>query len=326
MNSDCMEQFAPVAIHTLNRYEHLKKCIESLAKNKLAQKTELFISVDYPPNEKYRNGYEKVVEFVSSGIKGFAGVNVYIQETNLGSARNSLFLNEEVFKKYDRIIKSEDDNVFSVNFLEYMNMYLDKYSEDSSIYAVCGYVYPVCLKDLKGETFKSDMFSAWGYGTWKAKMDARKSFGIDDIRNAVLDGKYARIWRKRNRHIYNEAVYVAAGKHYYYRGEKAGDFVNFPDFMLCIYLYISGKYVIVPAYSKVRNIGNDGTGEHCNDKSEDLYAAQGLDERNGFEDCPDAESLSDRDRYVIENYVKADLRSNVMVDLIRLKMILNSII
>ena len=57
---------APIIIPTLNRHEHLKKCIESLQKNKLAKQTELFISVDFPPNEKYKVGYEKVVEYLQN--------------------------------------------------------------------------------------------------------------------------------------------------------------------------------------------------------------------------------------------------------------------
>lgn len=40
---------APILIPTLNRYEHLKRCVESLAKNKLAKESELVIGLDYPP-------------------------------------------------------------------------------------------------------------------------------------------------------------------------------------------------------------------------------------------------------------------------------------
>ena len=46
----------PILIPTLDRYEHFKKCIESLAKNTHANKTELVIGLDYPPSEKYMDG------------------------------------------------------------------------------------------------------------------------------------------------------------------------------------------------------------------------------------------------------------------------------
>ena len=41
--------FYPVVIPALNRYEHFKNCVESLAKNTLTGETELIIALDYPP-------------------------------------------------------------------------------------------------------------------------------------------------------------------------------------------------------------------------------------------------------------------------------------
>ena len=41
--------FSPVIIPTMNRYGHLKNLIDSLAKNKFASDTELYIGFDYPP-------------------------------------------------------------------------------------------------------------------------------------------------------------------------------------------------------------------------------------------------------------------------------------
>ena len=50
--------YAPVLITTCNRYEHLKRCVESLSKCTLASETDLIISVDYPPSDKYVDGNE----------------------------------------------------------------------------------------------------------------------------------------------------------------------------------------------------------------------------------------------------------------------------
>lgn len=41
--------YAPVIIPTLNRYVHLKRCVDSLAKCTHAPDTELIIGLDYPP-------------------------------------------------------------------------------------------------------------------------------------------------------------------------------------------------------------------------------------------------------------------------------------
>ena len=47
-------EYAPITITTLNRYEHFVRCIQSLENNGLAKETELFISVDFPPSDKYK--------------------------------------------------------------------------------------------------------------------------------------------------------------------------------------------------------------------------------------------------------------------------------
>ena len=49
--------FYPVIIYTLNRYEHFRRCVESLARNTHAEQTELVIGLDYPPSEKYVEGH-----------------------------------------------------------------------------------------------------------------------------------------------------------------------------------------------------------------------------------------------------------------------------
>ena len=108
--------YAPVIIPTCNRIEHLKKCINSLASNEFAKFTEIYISVDFPPSEKYEKGYNEVINYLKGGIGGFKEVFVYIQEKNLGPSENANFLANQI-KSYDRWIFTEDDNEFSSNFL-----------------------------------------------------------------------------------------------------------------------------------------------------------------------------------------------------------------
>ena len=62
--------YAPVIIPTCNRYEHLRECVESLAECTHADKTELIISVDFPPDESYADGWNKVREYVSGINEG----------------------------------------------------------------------------------------------------------------------------------------------------------------------------------------------------------------------------------------------------------------
>ena len=51
--------FAPVIIPTLNRYEHFRKCLESLEACTGAEKTDVYVALDFPPSEKYVEGWKK---------------------------------------------------------------------------------------------------------------------------------------------------------------------------------------------------------------------------------------------------------------------------
>lgn len=164
--------YAPVIIPTLNRYEHLKECLESLRRNDAASQTEIFISVDFLPSTKYIEGYERIKEYLSHEQEGFKAVHLFFQSENLGEFSNIDFLINQIRANYDRFIFTEDDNVFATNFLKYMNICLDKYEYDESIYAICGYMWPLEQKTTSEEVIKiSNIFSAWGYSVWLDKMD-----------------------------------------------------------------------------------------------------------------------------------------------------------
>ena len=55
--------YAPVLIPTLCRYEHFKRCIESLSACTGAEHTDVYIGLDYPAKESHRAGYEQIKNF-----------------------------------------------------------------------------------------------------------------------------------------------------------------------------------------------------------------------------------------------------------------------
>ncbi len=136
------KRYAPIIIPTLCRYEHLKECIESLARCKQAEKTRLYISLDYPASEKHVEGWKRISKYLQGGIQGFERVVCFYQKENLGALANEMFLIEEVYKEYDRYIFTEDDNVFAPAAIEYWNRVLDEYEEDEDVIAVCAKSFP----------------------------------------------------------------------------------------------------------------------------------------------------------------------------------------
>ena len=87
------KRYAPIIIPTLCRYEHLKECIESLARCKQAEKTWLYISLDYPASEKHVEGWKRISEYLQGGIQGFERVVCFYQKENLGALANEMFFN-----------------------------------------------------------------------------------------------------------------------------------------------------------------------------------------------------------------------------------------
>ncbi len=134
-----LKLYYPIIIPTLNRYIHFKRCIESLQNNSGASNTELIIGLDYPPFNKYIEGYKKIKEYLPT-INGFKNVIILEANQNLGAVGNSEKLKNYAYNLgYDAYIFTEYDNEFSPNFIEYINLGLKTYKNDKSIHSICGY-------------------------------------------------------------------------------------------------------------------------------------------------------------------------------------------
>lgn len=245
-----IDKFYPVLIPTLNRYIHFKRCVESLAMNTHADKTELVIGLDYPPSDKYMEGYIKIKEYIPN-ISGFAKVTVIMHETNIGAGENIKCLREYAYNHYDASISTEDDNEFAPNFLDFMNKALSAYEHDTNVLSVSGYCHPDFQYDGKLTAFFSYEASAWGIGFWKSK---KPSFGKKDNRkyfeDFLLNVKLSFRVMKMCPSVFN----MLPGVMNY----------TMPDVKHGIYNMIEGKTQLRPTKTLVRNWGYDGSGINCN--------------------------------------------------------------
>ena len=137
MDTKRFEIYAPVIIPTLCRFEHFKRCIDSLSRCTGAEYTDLYIGLDFPAKDSHWPGYNKICGYVSQ-ITGFNQVIVYKREYNYGASANTHALKESIIKQYDRYIFSDDDNEFSPNFLDYMNEGLTRFKDNPNILKICG--------------------------------------------------------------------------------------------------------------------------------------------------------------------------------------------
>lgn len=279
--NDSLEQihvstYAPIIIPTLCRYEHFKQCIESLAKCTWADKTEVYIGLDYPAKEAHWDGYKKISDYIDS-IKGFKKVHVLKRISNLGPLKNTIDIIKMVKKFYSRWIYSEDDNVFSPNFLVFINKSLEQYKDDPKIFAICGYTMPVNWETDNNNHFATRYFRAWGYGIWSDKLASY---------NACCNGNWLCDFLFKKKNVNHESffqlfkndygIWRVAIKHLYLKR------IYYGDMMIYAYLLGENRYVICPSISLVKNIGFDSNGQNYKSAPEWLTDAP-IDNKKNFE-------------------------------------------
>lgn len=252
---------APVIIPTLCRAEHFKRCVESLKRNPYAKYTDLYIGLDYPAKESHVAGYNKIKEYLDSGIDGFRTVTIIRHEVNVGSSANARALKEKAFLTHDRYIFTEDDNEFSPNYLEYMNRCLVKYEDDPTVQAVTGYRYPSENRAITGNVFSSEVYyAAFGCGTWKSKME--KMYGMLTVPFCERIYKDSNFMKKLQRESKNQYCNFVKGMLGYTKLIQENQ-VWRCDMIYGIYMLSEGKKMVFPTISKVRNHGYDGSGLNC---------------------------------------------------------------
>lgn len=283
--------YAPVIIPTLNRFEHFCKCLESLEACTGAEHTDVYVALDYPPSEKYVDGWKKIDAYLHKKESNhkFNTLTVYRRKVNYffsgkGNGKTAI---EDLPSEIDRYIFSEDDNVFSPNFLEYINKGLEKFNDDPNVLYICGYTQPYDFKYGNNTYFfhRTD-FSAWGYGTWKNKDKIVKA-AIKD-RCFPYTFSIANYFKVRKHGLNRLQQYMSYVLQRYGKDVQ----IRYTDCMITSYIIINNKYVINPVISKVRNIGWDSTGcsfmgrENILEKLKDIsqrHMAQVIDESAHFD-------------------------------------------
>ena len=102
-------KYAPVIIPTLNRFEHFKRCLESLEHCTGAEYTDVYVALDYPPSECYRVGWEMINSYLTEkeSEHGFSHLFVIRRSSNYGICKqdgNYELILKDLSKISDRYI------------------------------------------------------------------------------------------------------------------------------------------------------------------------------------------------------------------------------
>lgn len=255
--------YAPVLIPTCNRYEHFKQCIETLSQCTWAEITDVYVAVDLPAKEEHKDGYQKIKQYLDScGNLGFSSLNVTYRETNYyySGKGNLKCLCEDAFKHYDRIIVSEDDNIFSPNFLVFMDKGLEKFESDTSVLALNGYRHFYPVKFENNTFFRQNVdFSAWGYGILRSQYRRYvEQITPEYFKNKLTLKNIIKLKKNGNNRLINFIKSSRSNK------------IQRTDNQLSVMMALEGLDVVMPKESLVRNIGWDGSGFHCQTSNKTL--------------------------------------------------------
>ena len=269
-----IKQYAPVIVPTLNRFDHFKRCLESLEKCTGADKTDIYVGLDYPPSEKYVDGWKKIDEYLTEKEKQHSFKNLFVrrraQNCGVGNQNSNMnLLIREVGFHSDTFISTEDDNEFSPCFLDYINKALLKYWDDNRVAAVCGYSFPVDMSGYKNNVYFYHDQSAWGLARWTHKRSLTSYEYRDEVFHSFR--KMFKLYWRDSRLFYYLLYMVSHGLYW-------GDALN------GIYNVINNQYVLYPKVSMCRNHGHDGTGINCGDSvGNDNYSGQEIESRLTFD-------------------------------------------
>lgn len=260
--------YAPIAITTLNRYDHLKRCLESLKNNTWASFTDLYISIDFPPHQKYVNGYTKILNYVRNELEGFNKIKIFVQEKNLGAMDNYVFIMNKVFEQYDRAIFLEDDNELSPCFIEFCDKGLNLFEHDNNIIAINASNYVWCGTGYKrrdeeincsSNNIQKRQLLFHAYATWKKNwIEITQLCKNEEVFLWAKDlKKIIKLHRKSRCFFYSYMERVLFSKSFlpWHNGKL------YPiDFVWDIFMLINDKYIIYPMISQTRDWGVDGSG------------------------------------------------------------------
>lgn len=245
--------YAPVVVFVYKRLEHTKKTLDSLMKNELCSKTDVFIFSDGYKGSNDKDDVLSVRKYIHSleGNNPFKSLCITESSKNNGLAASVISGTTKVIEKYGRVIVIEDDLLLSEHYLKYMNGALDFYESERRVWSIGSHSGKMKFM----ETYNDDVFfchraSSWGWGTW---LDRWKTVDWD-----VADYSLFKTNLKERKKFNLGGDDMASLLDRQMCGLKDSWAIRW-----CYAQYKDGSYCVRPVEPVIINIGQDGSGTHC---------------------------------------------------------------
>lgn len=250
---------APVVLFVYNRIDHVKKTLEALSENVLANKTEAFIFSDGAKN----NGDAQAVAEVRNFLRekrwetAFKKITLIESPENKGLANSIISGVDQIIHKYGRVIVLEDDCVSRKDFLMYMNKCLDFYSEDPLIWSIGGYTVNIQFpNDYISDVYIMGRTCSYAWGTWENRWD-KVDWNVSDYSSF----KWNYIKRKEFNKYGNDRARMLDLQQL---GRKNSWAIRF-----CYAMFRNRQYTVYPRETRIKNIGYD-VGTHVSGNSDEF--------------------------------------------------------
>lgn len=242
-------KLSPILLFVYNRPEHTRKTIEALKRNKLAEKSKIFIFSDGAKDLKDKQKVQQVRKIINN-VNGFKNIKVFESEKNRGLANSIVNGVTKIINEYGKVIVLEDDLIISDNFLCYMNRALNFYENNNDIWSISGYNLPINIPDdYEYDVYLSYRASSWGWATWKDRW-SEIDWEIKDYEQFINSKSRQKLFNRGG----NDMTRML-------KNQMNGEIDSWA-IRWCYNQFKKKAYTIYPVKSKVQNIGMDGSGTH----------------------------------------------------------------
>lgn len=237
-----------VCVFAYNRPKHLLSCLLSLSKNDESRQLDLRLYVDAPRHQSDFCKHQEVIGICNRSWP-FSNVSLIQRDENLGLYKSLVGGITETLLSYESVIVLEDDIVSSPFLVRYLLDGLKLYKDFPQVASIHGYTPPVIQR--LPDTFFLRGADCWGWATWQ---DRWNSYRHD---SAAMANEI------RQRGLVKE--FNLNGNYDYLSLLDAHAAGSSKSWAICWHAscFLSNMITLYPGKSLVKNIGLDGSGEHC---------------------------------------------------------------
>lgn len=251
-----MNKYAPIILFVYRREEHARQVLDALANNTLAKKSDLFIFSDAAKNTKAAEDVMRTRKMIRDEMwkNYFRSVTIIERTENFGLARSIITGVTEIIRKYGRVIVIEDDSISRCDFLEFMNACLDYYRDDRKIWSIGGYSFLQKADfpaDYSQDVYCVQRTCSYAWATWADRWEM-VDWEVKNYRS------FKNNWRSRKR--FNQT----GNNHSVMLDSQMNGRIDSWAIRFCFSMFEHDMVTVYPVQTRIRNIGEDGSGVHFN--------------------------------------------------------------